>query len=132
MADESTLYSLFNQLPELEKQELMRAAGISDTRPSTLKGVYGDVVQAQRWVTTNREKMAPLILRWIDPSDDDVAALVNEGDLKSGHPISDKDSTKFNVRFSSPSPKHEDGIPLSELAADAVALNPINDLAHDS
>jgi hypothetical protein len=123
MADDKlALYRLFEQLPEFEKQELLRAAGTSDTRPPALKGMGGDLLEAQRWVNNNSKKIAPLILRWIDPSDDEVALLVNEGDLKSGHETSDKDSAKFNVRFSSTSLKHEDGIPLSELAADTVAL----------
>ncbi|UFW51226.1 MULTISPECIES: hypothetical protein [Bradyrhizobium] len=124
MADETTLYRLFSQLPELEKQELMRAAGVSDTRPSVLKkDGYGSVPEGEAWVQNNRSNLAPLILRWIDPSDDDVAALVNQGDLKVGHAVSEGVATAFKVRFSSPSPTDENGIPLGELAADAVALS---------
>ncbi|WP_439397231.1 hypothetical protein ACRQ5Q_09060 [Bradyrhizobium sp. PMVTL-01] len=123
MADETALYRMFSQLSELEKQELMRAAGVSDTRPLILKDGYGSVPEGQEWVKNNRSNLAPLILRWMDPSDDDVAALVNQGDLKSGHTISEGVATTLNVRFSSPLPNNENGIPLGELAADAVALS---------
>src|SRR5262245_28797756 len=108
--DTLALYRLFNGLPELEKQELMRAANLSDTRPSTLKGLTGNWLDGQNWVKANRQHIAPLILRWVDPSDDEVAALVSEEGLKSERRKSAGARVTFRVLFSSASLKQKNGV----------------------
>jgi len=123
-----TLLGLFERLSELDRQELLRAAGVKDTRPPVLRRRGGQDELGIDWVKANAADIAPLILRWIDADDDDVAALVNGEVLRGGRSIfhraiSDTALVTFSVQFSSPSDASGGRIPLNELAANAVALN---------
>jgi hypothetical protein len=118
------LFELFRRLSELDKQELMRAAGVNDTRPSILRRGGGEYEPGRDWVKRNSSKIAPLLLRWIDADDDDAAILVSGELLRVGRTVSDENRMIFNVRFSSPYVSSENyGIPLNELTANAVAMN---------
>src|SRR2546429_6087381 len=85
MAD--TLTQLFAALPELEKVGLLRAAHITDDRPDSLRpGGADNPQERESWIRPRRALITPLILRAVDPTDDEIAALVAAGDLTMRDP----------------------------------------------
>jgi hypothetical protein len=117
------LANLFGQLGELERQELLRAANIPDQRPDLMIYGYGHLSDDENWLENNRSKIAPLILRWVDPPDDEVAAFVREQGLTAVPPDRPKGPDSLRVRFITPSGERKGGVPLNELAAEAAALS---------
>lgn len=65
------LRELILKLAEPDRLEIIREAGMSDDRPSLLRGVEeeGVVEDADSWVTQNGARTLPHLLRRIDPSD---------------------------------------------------------------
>ncbi len=118
------LRELILELTEPDRLEIIREAGIGDDRPSLLRGDTDDgpVEEADSWVTQNGAKLLPHLLRRIDPSDDEMAQLVQSGMLPFDHTL--LKPREFLVRFNHPAIRGalDGGLPLSEVAATSLAL----------
>ncbi len=118
------LRELILQLTEPDRLEIIREAGMRDDRPSFLRGdaEEGLLEEADSWVTQNGAKILPHLLRRIDPSDDDIVQLVQSGMLPFDRSL--LEPREFLVRFNHPAMRAavDGGLPLSEVAATALAL----------
>jgi len=118
------LRELILELTEPDRLEIIREAGIRDDRPSFLRGdgEEGLLEEADSWVTQNGAKILPRLLRRIDPSDDDMVQLVQSGMLPFDRSL--LEPREFLVRFNHPAMRGalDGGLPLSEVAATALAL----------
>ncbi|MGB8414603.1 MAG: hypothetical protein WCE23_17450 [Candidatus Binatus sp.] len=118
------LRELILELTEPDRLEIIRQAGMRDDRPSLLHGGAedGDVEEADSWVTQNGARILPHLLRRIDPSDDEIVALVQSGMLAFDRSL--LGPREFLVRFNHPAMRAavDGGLPLSEVAATALAL----------
>jgi hypothetical protein len=118
------LRELILKLAEPDRLEIIREAGMSDDRPSLLRGVEqeGLVEDADSWVTQNGAKILPHLLRRIDPSDDEIVQLVQSGMLPFDRSL--LEPREFLVRFIHPAMRGsvDGGLPLSEIAATSLAL----------
>ncbi len=118
------LRELILQLTEPDRLEIIREAGMRDDRPSFLHGdaEEGLLEEADSWVTQNGAKILPHLLRRIDPSDDDMVQLVQSGMLPFDRSL--LEPREFLVRFNHPAMRgaFDGGLPLSEVAATALAL----------
>jgi len=118
------LRELMLELTEPDRLEIIREAGIGDDRPSLLRGDTedGPVEEADSWITQNGAKLLPHLLRRIDPSDDEMAQLVQSGMLPFDHTL--LKPREFVVRFNHPAMRGalDGGLPLSEVAATSLAL----------
>ncbi|MGB3552240.1 MAG: hypothetical protein WA993_16240 [Candidatus Binatus sp.] len=118
------LRELILELTEPDRLEIIRQAGIRDDRPTLLHGDAedGDVEEADAWVTKNGARILPHLLRRIDPSDDEIVALVQSGMLPFDRSL--LGPREFLVRFNHPAMQAalDGGLPLSEVAATSLAL----------
>ena len=118
------LRELILKLAEPDRLEIIREAGISDDRPSLLRGDQeeGLVEDADSWVTQNGARILPHLLRRIDPSDDEMVQLVQSGVLPFDRNL--LEPREFLVRFNHPAMRGavDGGLPLSEIAATSLAL----------
>lgn len=118
------LRELILELPEADRIEVIREAGIPDDRPALLRGEEqeGPVEDADSWATQNGGRILPYLLRRIDPSDREMVQLVQSGLLPFDHSLLEPE--EFLVRFNHPAMRHApDGkMPLSEIAATSLAL----------
>jgi len=118
------LRELILKLAEPDRLEIIREAGMSDDRPSLLRGVEeeGVVEDADSWVTQNGARILPHLLRRIDPSDDEMVQLVQSGMLPFDRSL--LEPREFLVRFNHPAMRGavDGGLPLSEIAATSLAL----------
>jgi hypothetical protein len=118
------LRELILKLSEPDRIEIIRDAGISDDRPSLLRGDQeeGLVEDADSWVTQNGERVLPHLLRRIDPSDDEMVQLFQSGILPFDQIL--LEPREFLVRFNHPAMRGavDGGLPLSEIAATSLAL----------
>jgi hypothetical protein len=118
------LRELILKLAEPDRLEVIREAGISDDRPSLLRGdeEEGVVEDADSWVTENGARILPHLLRRIDPSDDEMVQLVQNGVLPFDRSL--LEPREFLVRFNHPAMRGvvDGGLPLSEVAATSLAL----------
>ncbi|MEA2680493.1 MAG: hypothetical protein QOK03_2215 [Candidatus Binataceae bacterium] len=118
------LRELILKLTEPDRLEIIREAGISDDRPALLRGdgELGDLEEADSWVTQNSARILPHLLRRTDPSDDEMLQLVQSGMLPFDRGL--LKSREFLVRFNHPAMRTalDGGLPLSEVAATALAL----------
>jgi hypothetical protein len=118
------LRELILKLTEPDRLEIIREAGISDDRPSLLRGDAedGPVEQADSWVTQNGAKILPHLLRRVDPSDDEMVQLVQSGMVPFDRSL--LDPREYLVRFNHPAMRGAiDGrLPLPEVAATSLAL----------
>jgi hypothetical protein len=118
------LRELILKLAEPDRLEVIREAGISDDRPSLLRGdeEEGVVEDADSWVTENGARILPHLLRRIDPSDDEMVQLVQSGVLPFDRSL--LEPREFLVRFNHPAMRGavDGGLPLSEVAATSLAL----------
>jgi len=118
------LRELILELTEPDRLEIIRQAGIRDDRPSLLHGDAedGDVEEADSWATKNGAGILPHLLRRIDPSDDEIVALVQSGMLAFDRSL--LEPREFLVRFNHPAMRTavDGGLPLSEVAASSLAL----------
>jgi len=118
------LRELILKLAEPDRLEVIREAGISDDRPSLLRGdeEEGVVEDADSWVTQNGARILPHLLRRIDPSDDEMVQLVQSGMLPFDRSL--LEPREFLVRFNHPAMRGavDGGLPLSEVAATSLAL----------
>src|ERR1700736_501272 len=121
------LRELILELTEPDRLEIVREAGISDDRPSLLRGdaEEGLVEEADSWVTQNGAKILPHLLRRIDPSDDEMVQLVQSEMLPLDPSL--LEPREFLVRFNHPAMRGavDGGLPLSEVAATSLALTEI-------
>ena len=116
------LRSIFSQLGELDRIELLRDCGIRD-RPPSLRGRYD--TRAHAWVDRNANKLVDYIFRYVDPTDDAVAEL-SEARLIHINKELFSQST-FKVIFTLPSKPAGTfptigKIPLNEIAGTGLAL----------
>jgi hypothetical protein len=118
------LRELILKLAEPDRLEIIREAGMSDDRPSLLRGDQeeGLVEDADSWVTQNGARILPHLLRRIDPSDDEMVQLVQSGVLPFDRNL--LEPREFLVRFNHPAMRGaaDGGLPLSEIAATSLAL----------
>jgi hypothetical protein len=118
------LRELILKLAEPDRLEVIREAGISDDRPSLLRGdeEEGVVEDADSWVTQNGARILPHLLRRIDPSDDEMVQLVQSRMLPFDRSL--LEPREFLVRFNHPAMRGavDGGLPLSEVAATSLAL----------
>jgi hypothetical protein len=118
------LRELILELTEPDRLEIIRQAGIRDDRPTLLHGNAedGEVEEADAWVTKNGARILPHLLRRIDPSDDEIVALVQSGMLPFDRSL--LEPREFLVRFNHPAMQAalDGGLPLSEVAATSLAL----------
>src|SRR5271167_1986948 len=118
------LRELILKLAEPDRLEIIREAGMSDDRPSLLRGDQeeGPVEDADSWVTQNGARILPHLLRRIDPSDDEMVQLVQSGVLPFDRNL--LEPREFLVRFNHPAMRGaaNGGLPLSEIAATSLAL----------
>ena len=117
------LRELILKLAEPDRLEIIREAGISDHRPSLLRGEEEGVVEdADSWVAQNGARILPHLLRRIDPSDDEMVELVQSGTLPFDHSL--LEPREFLIRFNHPAMRGavDGGLPLSEVAATSLAL----------
>ena len=118
------LRELILELTEPDRLEIIREAGISDDRPALLRGdgELGDLEEADSWVTQNSARILPHLLRRTDPSDDEMLQLVQSGMLPFDRGL--LEPREFLVRFNHPAMRTalDGGLPLSEVAATALAL----------
>ena len=123
MPDE-VLRELVLELSEPDRLEIIREAGISDDRPALLRGDAedGPVEEADSWVAQNGATILPHLLRRLDPSDDDMVALVQSGVMPFDRSL--LGPREFIVRFNHPAMRGavDGGLPLSEVAATSLAL----------
>jgi hypothetical protein len=118
------LRELILRLAEPDRLEIIRDTGISDNRPSLLRGdqEQGPVEEADSWIAENAARILPHLLRRIDPSDDEVVQLVQSGALSFDRSL--LEPREFLVRFNHPAMRStvDGGLPLSEVAATSLAL----------
>jgi hypothetical protein len=118
------LRELVLKLAEPDRLDIIREAGISDDRPSLLRGDAedGPVEEADSWITQNGGKILPQLLRRVDPSDDEIVQLVQSGMLPFDRSL--LNPREFLVRFNHPAMRStvDGGLPLSEVAATSLAL----------
>ena len=123
MANE-VLRELIIELSEPDRLEVIREAEIPDDRPSLLRGDAedGPVEEADSWVVQNGARILPHLLRRIDPSDNEMVQLVQNGMLPFDRSL--LEPREFIVRFNHPAMHSalDGGVPLSELAATSLAL----------
>jgi hypothetical protein len=123
MPDE-VLRELILELTEPDRLEIIREAGISDDRPSLLRGdaETGEVEEADSWVAQNGAKILPHLLRRIDPSDNEMVQLVQSGMVSFERSL--LEPREFVVRFNHPAMRGavDGGLPLSEVAATSLAM----------
>jgi hypothetical protein len=118
------LRELILELAEPDRLEIIREAGLDDDRPALLRGDAEDgaVDEADTWVTQNGATILPHLLRRIDPSDDEMVALVQSGAMPFDRSL--LEPREFIVRFNHPAMRAavDGGLPLSEVAATSLAL----------
>jgi hypothetical protein len=118
------LRELILQIAEPDRLEIIREAGLDDDRPALLRGDAEDgvVEEADTWVTENGAKLLPYLLRRIDPSDDEMVALVQSVAMPFDRGL--LEPREFLVRFNHPAMRGavDGGLPLSEVAATSLAL----------
>jgi hypothetical protein len=118
------LRELILKLTEPDRLEIIREAEVGDDRPSLLRGNSedGPVEEADSWVTQNGAKILPHLLRRVDPSDDEMAQLVQSGMVPFDRSL--LDPREYLVRFNHPAMRGavDGGLPLSEVAATSLAL----------
>lgn len=82
MEKPQALVNIFNNyLNEPQRKKILEEADISDDRPTYLIGPGGLYEEACDWMDQHRRRLAPLILRYVDPPDRFIYALVKEGDM---------------------------------------------------
>jgi hypothetical protein len=118
------LRELIIRLTEPDRREIIREAGISDERPALLSGAAedGPVEEADSWVTQNGARILPHLLRRIDPSDDEMVELVQNGMVPFDRTL--LEPREFLVRFTHPAMRGglDGGLQLSAVAATSLAL----------
>jgi hypothetical protein len=118
------LRELILKLTEPDRLEIIREAGISDDRPSLLRGDAedGPVEEADSWANQNGAKILPHLLRRVDPSDDEMVQLVQSGMVPFDRSL--LDPREYLVRFNHPAMRGavDGGLPLPEVAATSLAL----------
>ena len=83
MSTPETLVSLFyNFLNETSRRKILDLTNIKDDRPSLLRGHGGGSKEAYEWMQFHRERIAPLIFRFVDPPDRLLQSLVDDGDFQ--------------------------------------------------
>ncbi len=112
---------LMLRISEVDRREIISEAKIRDERPPLLRGEGGLYRPAEVWLKKNARTLLPNLLRRIDPTDDEIASLVQEHLLQMfEQALIQRDVT---VRFSHREMKHDDDqLPLSEVAATSLAL----------
>ena len=117
------LRELILELGEPDRLEIIREGGIVDDRPALLRGDTEDgaVEEADTWVAQNGARILPHLLQRIDPSDDEMVALVQSGVMPFDRSL--LEAREFIVRFNHPAMRGavDGGLPLSEVAATSLA-----------
>ena len=110
------LRELILKLAEPDRLEIIRETGISDDRPSLLRGDQeeGLVEDADSWITQNAG-ILPHLLRRIDPSDAEMVQLLQSGMLPFDRSL--LEPREFLVRFNHPAMRGavDGGLPLPKL-----------------
>ncbi len=118
------LRELILKLAEPDRLEIIREAEISDDRPSLLRGDAEDgaVEEADSWVAQNGARILPLLMRRIDPCDDEMVQLVQSGMVPFDRSL--LNPREYLVRFSHPAMRGavDGGLPLPDVAATSLAL----------
>jgi hypothetical protein len=114
------LTNLIQSISEFDRLEIIREAGLVDDRPSILRTGSGSPKEGEEWANQHGRLILPFLLRRVDPADDDVMELVQQGMLSSGN-VS-LAARGFHVKFSHPG-AFDTRMTVSEVAADALVLN---------
>lgn len=78
MIDTHYLDGFFEHLPETDKREILTLANIRDDRPPWLRGLGGAYEPVRQWMGINRTKIADVIFRVVDPTDNEVSLLAGD------------------------------------------------------
>lgn len=83
---DDSLDLLFGALDELEKREILRLANLLDDRPDILRRGTGSLADRRAWMGTRRPRIADVLLRVVDPTDEEIARLSADGHLRVAPP----------------------------------------------